>query len=296
MVRCRRYSFDGLPCSNGTEFLDGWCREGGCHGFTRTRGNRQQIPTRKAWVKRIAMGDPAALTSFRATRPLDFTDLEVRSRAIKAFQRRHGGSSQDAEVQLRSMAEDFALRSSGVLHRVHSGNPLVCTLQRAGYWLLLHPRIGTLMDYHTLHLDRTWAQVRAGVPSRTGYRWNDSAAECPDSISESLRQLTGSSLADFLRQHFRPSTAQLLPVVLWSYGQLTGIADSVKCQSAARHDLAEATEFGSPRYRNDDWLVLAHGPLRWRISVRSLQVYGVLPRGHRTEATVAVHEPEVAGS
>ena len=58
------------------------------------------------------------------------------------------------------MLEDFLLKSA---RSTRTGVPI---LSREGYGLILNANGHAIIGYHAIHRERTWAQVKAGAPSR----------------------------------------------------------------------------------------------------------------------------------
>lgn len=93
---------------------------------------------------------------------LDADAVRVSQRAAQRFTARHGGSRIDALDGLRDTLED--LIDEGHSERDHRG--YLC-LWSDGYRLLLSPDLGTIVDYQTVHRQRTLSEVRDGVPSQS---------------------------------------------------------------------------------------------------------------------------------
>jgi hypothetical protein len=157
--QCQRFLADGSRCTNKTLHADGWCREPGCPGFQRP--SREWAPetfgSAKGTPKRIAKTGHVPL----AVTVDDVLDVRVTTRALDAFRFHHGGGIKEAEVQLRAMLEDFILRSA----RTVTDNEYVL-LAREGFTLTLSPKMTAVVGYSTVHRERTWEQVKAGVRSR----------------------------------------------------------------------------------------------------------------------------------
>jgi hypothetical protein len=80
---------------------------------------------------------------------------------MDSFRFHHGGGEREAEIQLRSMLEDFLLKSARSVSKTGYR-----VLAREGYELTLSPNGDTITGYSTAHRERTWEQVKAGVKSR----------------------------------------------------------------------------------------------------------------------------------
>lgn len=83
--------------------------------------------------------------------------------AVRQFRFHHGGTDDQAKVQIRSMLADFLVKSGRV---VSETNYLV--LSRDGYRLHIAPSRDRVTGYTTVHRERTWEQFKRGIPSRIG--------------------------------------------------------------------------------------------------------------------------------
>jgi hypothetical protein len=162
-ARCARYHADGTKCANLTRHADGWCRAPGCAGFTRRAPDVAPASQGAALGTRRHLAESSAVPV--GLEPDDAYEVTVSQKANDSFRFHHGGSASAAEAQIRSMLEDFLVLSS----RRVSPRGFV-QLARDGYSLVLDPGATVVTEYATVHRERTWAQVRAGVPSRFGRR------------------------------------------------------------------------------------------------------------------------------
>lgn len=159
--RCTRYSTEGVACTNVSGNADGWCRRPGCCGFTRP-GIAGAPALRNA--KFYGSAEEIAETGSRS---IDIkgnpTTVKIWPQALRQFRFHHGGTNREADVQIRWMLADF-LVSSG--RTVSEANYLV--LSREGYRLHIGPARNRITGYSTVHHERTWEQIKAGIPSRIG--------------------------------------------------------------------------------------------------------------------------------
>ena len=161
MSRCQRFHTDGSPCSNQTNNADGWCRQDGCGGYQ--RANTAAAPE----GLETADGSSPQNETPGVRRPLvditavDLVEVRLTTRAVDSFRFHHGGGVPSAETQLRAMLEDFLLKS--VQARTESG---YLKLFRKGFTLVMSPGLDAITGYSSLHRERTWEQVKAGVASR----------------------------------------------------------------------------------------------------------------------------------
>lgn len=153
MKTCDRIR-DGAVCWRLTPYDDAWCRQPDCPGH-----RRAERPANKASRGLWAIPEP-----WRQPIPLDpdeAYEASITATAIRKFVAVHGGTDKAAEAELRSMLEDF-------LQIGAAGQ------KPSGYWLLIHqgfrmvlsPDCLTMVDYTTVHAERSWSQVKAGVTSR----------------------------------------------------------------------------------------------------------------------------------
>lgn len=168
--RCRRFDGDGNPCPRRTTASDGWCRQ--CAGFTRpsTRNAPDVVGAMQGTRTHIEASGHLAVP----VEVDEVADVRVSRRALDSFRYHHGGSDDEAESQIRMMLEDFVLRSA---RRVNGAG--FTDLAREGFVLVLSPDGGTVTAYRTVHRERTWGQVRAGVRSRFS-RTRQARGEAPD--------------------------------------------------------------------------------------------------------------------
>jgi hypothetical protein len=151
----------GVACPNPVDQADGWCRLDGCHGYTRP--HIADAPKLKD-VKFYGSPDEIAATgdnpAFIKGAPANIT---VSPAAIRQFRFHHGGAEDEAKVQMRWMLADFLSKSGKV---VSETNYLV--LSRDGYRLHIAPSRDRITGYTTVHRERTWEQLKRGIPSRIG--------------------------------------------------------------------------------------------------------------------------------
>ncbi|MEU3020738.1 UvrD-helicase domain-containing protein [Nocardiopsis sp. NPDC007018] len=200
LVRCTRFRTDGGRCRNSTTTADRWCRQEGCGGYrTRVPLPRSEAPgvlSRPVGTTRGAVPDlpeegPEA--------------VRVSAAARARFAVRHRASARDAQVELRDMLTH--LWTSGTWSRNRDGCWL---LDDQGYRLVLSPDVRSVTDYQTVHLERSYAQFLAGVPSR--YRLNrpedsEEGAEADLQEDPSAQELAGAP-ADPLPQPQKPNTME----------------------------------------------------------------------------------------
>jgi DNA helicase IV len=156
---CTRHHADGQRCRNRTSSPDGWCRQSGCDGYRTRRARRpQDQPT--------VLGSPAGLdTGARLEPSVRASVITVSAAARARFAVHHRATAREAEVEIRAMLGDLlaegrqARRKDGRWH-----------LERDGYRLVLDRSAASVVDYQTVHAERSWAQYRAGVTSRISQR------------------------------------------------------------------------------------------------------------------------------
>ncbi|WP_150252423.1 HelD family protein [Nocardiopsis deserti] len=156
---CTRHHADGQRCRNRTSSPDGWCRQPGCDGYRTRRARRpQDQPT--------VLGSPAGLdTGARLEPSVRASAITVSAAARARFAVRHRATAREAEAEIRAMLGDFlaegrqARRTDGRWH-----------LERDGYRLVLDRPAASVVDYQTVHAERSWAQHRAGISSRVSQR------------------------------------------------------------------------------------------------------------------------------
>ncbi|MDI9913688.1 hypothetical protein [Rhodococcus sp. IEGM 1379] len=157
----------------------------------------------------------------------DVADVRVSLRAVDSFRYHHGGDLKAAEIQLRSMLEDFLLKSARFL----SGGGYL-QMSRDGYALVLSPDRGTITGYSTVHRERTWEQVKSGVKSRFKNR-GESTAPRPEAGPPV-------STADFA-DNFDTASVHLTARVRQSYAPICGIprTSHAELEAAIREAIGE---------------------------------------------------------
>lgn len=152
---CAHFNADGTPCTNTTNRADGWC--GDCNGFTTPATVHPETGHRETSLEDWT-SHPFPLDTDEAY------EIAVSSSARTAFSRRHNCTEQQAEPQIRSLLED--LIHDGEIQRNKKGRWRL-RFKKEGYGLYLSSDAACVVHYDTHHVERTWAQFKAGVPSRT---------------------------------------------------------------------------------------------------------------------------------
>lgn len=161
MPQCRRHNVAGHRCQNDTENRDGWCRQSACDGFS--RATTQNAPELKG-VKFYGSPEEVAATKDNPARLRDDPWLiAIDHRAIDRFVFHHGGTKQDAEMQIRVMLIDFMQQAGKVVTE-----KTYLALSLDGYRLMVSPERNRVTGYSTAHRERTWEQIKMGIPSRIG--------------------------------------------------------------------------------------------------------------------------------
>ncbi|MGW7314726.1 hypothetical protein [Streptomyces sp. NPDC054865] len=136
---------------------DGWCRK--CEGFGHPASAHQ--------TRVVTTG----VTQWQETdeRPLDSDeayDVDISKAAVDQFLTNHAGNRQAAEVQIRSLLEDLlAPNARAALRHPETGRWRLVS-RRAAFSLILNRDASAVIGYKSQHAERTYAQVKAGVPSR----------------------------------------------------------------------------------------------------------------------------------
>lgn len=163
---CTRHHADGQRCRNHTNSPDGWCRAPGCDGYRTERARwLENQPTVLESPAGLDAGARLEDSSARAE------EITVSAAARARFAVRHRASAREAEAEIRSMLGDLlaegrqARRTDGRWH-----------LERDGYRLVLDRAAASVADYQTVHVERSWAQYRAGIASRTSRHAQEGAA------------------------------------------------------------------------------------------------------------------------
>jgi hypothetical protein len=273
VVVCQRYHADGTRCTHETRYHDGWCREGDCAGFTRRLpdGAPESKGAPKGTRKHLnATGHvPVGLD------PDEAPDVGLTNRAVDSFRFHHGGSVSSAEAQLRSMLEDFLLRSA---RRTRNGFVI---LARDGYELVLSPELASVTGYSTVHRERTWAQVQAGIKSRFGAKSRGSdrgpSGERPPWRAPLWRDRVAAAV--------NPQTVYLTARARRSFARLLNLddVDDAELDRQMRTALIELTSGRTTTDRVEPGTEILAGGLRWLVADNATSIMGVArPRPEAT--------------
>lgn len=154
--QCNRFHANGKRCKHRTSEADGWCRIDGCEGFLRP------TPVNRSPHYRTLHLAPDADLSAKLNLPADaHTSINVTWAARTQFTQLHGGDEQTAEAEIRNMLRVF-LNTARHARQVDG----YWLLDLEGYRLVLAPEGNAVTAYRSGHLDRTYFQFAAGVPSR----------------------------------------------------------------------------------------------------------------------------------
>lgn len=162
------------------------------------------------------------------------------------------------------MLEDFLLKSA----RRKSNNGFL-VLSRDGYDLALSPSGNRITGYSTVHRERTWEQVKAGVKSRIKSKKGRGASGLPPEPGPAV-ELSG------FRAAFDPVTVHLSARVRRSYERIVGLksASDEELDAAIR---AALTELSSAKVvqREDACFEVDVADRIWLISPDCQSIYGV---------------------
>lgn len=258
---CERYHADGSKCTNLTDYRDGWCRNDECAGFTRASPSiaPESLSAPRGTARHIAETGHA---------PVDMdldevADIHVTLRASESFRFHHGGQAAAAEAQLRSMLEDFLLRSAR-----SSRNGFV-RLARDGYELVLSEDLSAITAYSTAHRERTWAQVQAGVGSRFGKAKREPSGEAPE---------PGPDLpSDQVAAALDPATVHLTSRTRTSFARLFAMGElgDAELDGKIRAALVQLKDGHLVVTRTTPCAEIVVGDLRWLVSDDARRVVGV---------------------
>jgi hypothetical protein len=261
--QCARYRRNGEPCPNTTAASDGWCRAPGCPGYVRPRATRDADADGGPGPGRPIFGTRRHVEATRDIEiglEIDEIDtVRISRRARDAYLEHHLGTESGAEVALRSMLEDFLLAGA----RAVSPAGYV-TLARDGYLLMLDPELTTVVGYDTVHRERTWEQVKAGVPSRYRRR----APKRPPALGPRARP--GPPVpAEKLAGSVDPRRIHLASRALTSFDRIRGLSnlDDAALDAAVRAALGDALTRAVPGPRRDSHVTeLVADGLSWLVT------------------------------
>ncbi|MEU1824237.1 hypothetical protein ABZ502_17640 [Streptomyces abikoensis] len=159
--QCNRYGSNGTHCRNTTVRSDRWC--GRCDGFLRPDAQTSALPGERTEHA------PSQAWERTGLRPLDSDEahtVAVSQKAISQFTTAHGGSRQAAEAQIRSLLEDLLIADDAVVARHRELHGWRLRTRGGRFTVQLNRDASVVIAYGTVHRDRTYAQVKAGVTSR----------------------------------------------------------------------------------------------------------------------------------
>lgn len=154
---CTRFRADGTRCDRLTDAPDGWCRDPDCGGF------RTAEPVAFARTRYLAPPSESDQESRLTLTEEERRRLEVSSSAVVAFRSKHHGSPQEAATELHAMYGPML--DEGTHYRLPDGT---WVLEALGFRLILNEKGDNITGYDTMHAERSYAQLQAGVPSRLG--------------------------------------------------------------------------------------------------------------------------------
>lgn len=174
---CTRLRADGTVCGNPTTNRDAWCRARDCGGFRPDHERRAvaSFAVPEEWQSPYV---PASGSGIPLD-PEEAYEIGVTRTAIRRFVQAHGGTDQAAETELRSLLED-ALRH-GKVRRGRSGRWVVFL---SGFSCFLAPDCSAVVSYKSLHAERSYSQILAGVPSRVAKRHNGAVLPAGYTVGE----------------------------------------------------------------------------------------------------------------
>ena len=217
----------------------------------------------------------------------DVPTIQITKRALAHFRYRHGGGDREAEVQLRTMLEDFLLKSA---RNALKGGSLM--LAKDGYALILSPGRDAITGYSTSHRERTWEQVKAGVKSRykKGGMARDASGPAPE-------RGPAVALSEF-ESEFRPADVHLTGRVRGSYAKIAGLG-MVSDEDLDASIRAACAEFRSDCVvqRDDGCFEVNLGGRTWLVSTDCRSLFGVkrAPASHTSsDQHAALESPDIS--
>jgi len=197
----------------------------------------------------------------------DVASVGVTRRAVELFRYHHGGGAREAAVELGSMLEDFLLKSA---RRVTAHG--FVRLARDGFELTVSPDLEVIVHYTTAHRERTWSQVKDGVPSRfPGEQNRDPSGEPP----EPGPPVTPDELFTVLDA----DTVHLTGRLRTSYAKLFSLThESDDVVDAGLRAALASLHSGSVTQRDDGMFEVMTQDHTWLISADALKVVGVKVR------------------
>ncbi|MER7690538.1 hypothetical protein [Streptomyces sp. NPDC097610] len=156
---CTRFERNGSRCRRPAR-RTGWC--GTCAGFLRPHRQKRTdaTPPGRPAPQLLPLTDEALpLPPEKAYDP----KVQVTRSAIDQFREKHGGDTSTAETEIRYLLEN--LISTGRHQRFENGTWRLQADER--FAVLLSDDAARVISYTTPHGERTYSQVKAGVPGRS---------------------------------------------------------------------------------------------------------------------------------
>jgi len=277
MRNCTRFREDGSACTHQTDSADGWCRQPDCPGFLRRDPSR--APDAVGHAPYGSSNHIAATGHLPAGNVStdDVADIQVTTGACDSFRYHHGGSQSHAELQLRNMLEDFLLESA----RGHSSQGYL-RLSRQGYRIVLSPSRDAITGYSTVHRERTWEQVKAGVKSRYKKQRKRKASGDPPPLGPRVMDTDFDAVFD-------PAMVYLSARVRTSFARLAGLgaASESELDSAIRAAVSQLPS-GRILRRQDGAFEIELAQRIWLVSADSRSLIGVKHGAIETSAETVI--------
>ncbi|MFF4188447.1 hypothetical protein ACFYZ9_35140 [Streptomyces sp. NPDC001691] len=105
-------------------------------------------------------------TSHRPLESDEAYEVAISNAALNHFVAAHGGDHRAAEVQIRSLLEDLLAADARPALRHHETGRWRLRTRRDKFSVTLSSDASVVTGYKARHAERTYAQVKAGVPSR----------------------------------------------------------------------------------------------------------------------------------
>jgi hypothetical protein len=148
-----------MRCTTPTVRGDGWCGE--CAGYTTPAPPQTEHNPVMHWYWGEVEWRPATLDMD----PDEAYEVDIAPGTVDHYARLHNVSRKAAILEIRGLLEDM-ITADARTETDEQGRYRVQFKQK-GYGLMLTADRGMVVRYCTKHRERTWAQLRSGVASRS---------------------------------------------------------------------------------------------------------------------------------
>ncbi|MBZ5733483.1 AAA family ATPase [Nocardioides sp. TRM66260-LWL] len=259
-AQCQRFHADGTRCTAITTNSDGWCRTPDCAGFF-ARTPTYGIPAAGETI------DEPRLLAIEGSGDAEIfipgtESIRITLRAASTFALHHSCSEEQANRELRAMLSDFLPVAKQ--RKTRTG---FIAMFHQGFSLIMSPDGTALTGYNALHRDRTWEQVKTGVPSRVASKPRNAWIDPTEPIRTKDEPGIAVPLAQF-REVFNPASIRLTGRARAMFAEVNCLPDQRWSEDLDRQIRNALTADGVARERRleNGMFELPTGAAVWLIS------------------------------